>query len=56
MPINKPPLGLTPRYIWLGLRLEDVKNAIERYRVAETEVPAKWLKELEWLEKLIEKG
>lgn len=29
---KKPPLGLTPHFIWIEQRIEDIINAIDRYR------------------------
>ena len=41
----KPPLGLRPRFIALGQRIEEINQAIDRYRQAEMFIPAEWLNE-----------
>lgn len=41
-----PPLGLQPRYIHDGLRLEDIINAMERYSKASMHIPVEWIVEL----------
>ena len=43
---RKPPLGLTPKYIWDSQRLFDIINAIHRYAQAEKPVPGEWVDEL----------
>lgn len=45
-PTPKPPLGLTPRHIWIATRKAAVVDAIRRYLDAGTDVPAEWLEEL----------
>jgi hypothetical protein len=41
----KPPLGLMPRWRWLELRREELKQAILRYMDAGRVIPAEWLNE-----------
>lgn len=41
----KPPLGLTPKYIWNSQRLQDISEAIARYTNVGKEIPAEWLEE-----------
>ncbi len=43
---TKPPLGVTPRKIWLRGRKEDLQLAIYRYAVSEHVAPQEWLEEL----------
>ena len=43
--INKPPMGLRPRFIIDEERLKEVKSAIIRYLDAQILVPVEWLKE-----------
>jgi len=43
--LDKPPLGLMPRYIHNEKRLEDIKNAISRYSDAGREIPREWIEE-----------
>lgn len=42
---KKPPLGLTPKSIWLKLRLKDIKEAAKRYESVGKEIPKEWLEE-----------
>lgn len=50
---NKPPIGITPRKIWLERRLADLHGAI--YRRYGTDYPAldAWYEEIELIEKEI---
>lgn len=45
----KPPLGITPRYIYQELcerqRLVDLKQAIQRYIDADFQIPNDWINE-----------
>jgi len=43
--MNKPPLGLRPRFIVLELRLKEIHEAILRYAEARYGVPKEWIKE-----------
>lgn len=47
---KKPPLGLTPHFIWIEQRIEDIIKAMDRYREADKEIPKKWYFELAHLE------
>ena len=38
-------LGLTPKSIWMKLRLKDIKEAVNRYEEAGKEIPKEWLEE-----------
>lgn len=42
----KPPLGLRPRFIWIAERVEEIRDAIERYEAAKVSVPRAWRSEL----------
>lgn len=42
---RKPPLGLMPENIWIQMRIEEIKQAIERYINANIEVPIHWISE-----------
>jgi len=44
--MERTPIGLLPRYIWVEKRLEDVKNAIERYQEVDKKLPMEWILEL----------
>lgn len=43
--INKPPLGLTPRNVWIQKRFIDVTDAIGRYFNAGLRIPTEWMDE-----------
>lgn len=43
--MNKPPLGLKPRNIFLEERLFDIKRAINEYFESNQEVPRVWIEE-----------
>jgi hypothetical protein len=47
---DKPPLGLRPEYIWKerckSNRIQEIVEAMERYRKVEYDIPEKWQKEL----------
>ena len=41
----EPPLGLTPKSIWMKLRLKDIKEAAKRYESVGKEIPKEWIEE-----------
>lgn len=41
----KPPLGITPKRIWQELRLQDITEAIQRYKDTNMTIPNKWIEE-----------
>lgn len=43
---NPPPLGLRPKSIWLEARVDEIYEAIERYREAGKDIPMGWIDEL----------
>ena len=43
--IIKPPIGLTPRFLHLEQRLQDIKEACKRYEDAGKCVPTDWFAE-----------
>lgn len=43
---QKPPLGLTPRYIHDCERIDEILCAIERYTDANMSIPKSWVEEL----------
>lgn len=47
--INKPPIGLIPKRIWLTIiyekRFIEIASAINRYVEAGMEIPIEWLNE-----------
>lgn len=42
---ERPPLGLTPRFIRDEQRVDDIVAAIERFITARKEIPNEWLEE-----------
>jgi len=42
----KPPLGLTPKYVWEELRRREILAAMQRYAIAEKAAPIEWCNEL----------
>ena len=43
--MNKPPLGLVPKFVRNRERLEEINEAIKRYVDVDKEIPEEWLKE-----------
>ena len=43
---DKPPLGLVPKYIKDSERIEEIQEAIRRYRTAGKKIPDSWYIEL----------
>ena len=43
---QKPPMGLKPRYIHDGERIDEILCAIERYTDANMSIPKSWVEEL----------
>ena len=46
----KPPIGITPRGIWLMDRYEKLKSAIKRYMDADLNVSVEWITEFNQLQ------
>ena len=42
---EKPPLGLTPKWIIDEHRMQDIHEAIMRYKEAHKEIPSEWIEE-----------
>ncbi|MGE7091671.1 hypothetical protein ACQKII_09510 [Lysinibacillus sp. NPDC048646] len=42
---NKPALGLTPRFIWLEERLNQIEKATNRYFDNKEYIPIEWIEE-----------
>jgi hypothetical protein len=51
--VTPGPIGIKPRFLWLGKRRSDLYEAIARYRAARYAVPIEWLEELIELEREI---
>jgi len=43
--MDKPPIGITPRYIWKSNRIRAITDAIIRYTEVLAEVPVEWVQE-----------
>ena len=44
--VEQPPLGLRPRFIATEQRIQEIKEACQRYREADYIIPTEWLTEL----------
>lgn len=42
----KPPVGLRPRTVWVGQRIDEIREAIARYEEAGAPIPRSWNVEL----------
>lgn len=42
---KKPPLGVTPKYIWDSQRLNEIKRAMTDYIQADFKIPVEWVEE-----------
>lgn len=47
---EKPPLGITPHFIWIEQRIDEIKEAINRRIEAKENIPHEWYIELAQLE------
>ena len=47
--IEKPPIGLRPRVVWLNEREMELLEAMYRYEKAGKEIPVMWGMELAWI-------
>lgn len=43
--MNKPPIGIKPRFVWLDDRKIEIKEAIRRYLNTDLKIPLEWVKE-----------
>ncbi|WP_312107590.1 hypothetical protein [Lachnoclostridium sp.] len=43
--VNKPPLGIKPKWLHNQIRLNDIIKAIRRYINAGLEIPIEWVEE-----------
>jgi|688.fasta_scaffold380320_2 hypothetical protein len=48
--IDKPPIGIDPKIVWLEKRRDDLYEAINRYKRASLDPNIEWLEELIKLE------
>lgn len=42
---KKPPIGLMPRKLFIEGRIQDIKDAIQRYSESNKEIPTEWTEE-----------
>ncbi|AAK79868.1 hypothetical protein BJV85_002090 [Clostridium acetobutylicum] len=42
---RRPPTGLEPHTIWVGKRIQDIKEAMDRYTEANKSIPIEWVNE-----------
>ena len=47
-PIEKPPIGIIPEWLWEEQRLSEIHNAVTRYREAGKEIPQQWEDEINY--------
>ena len=52
----KPPLGIIPKNIWKQQRMEDIREAVDRYLDANLRVPIEWIEEYNELLEDVIKG
>jgi hypothetical protein len=45
--VEKPPVGLRPRFVVVEERIHEIQEAVKRYVSANKAVPAEWLSELD---------
>lgn len=50
----KPPLGITPNYIWIEKRIQEIEQGIIRFVMADYEIPEDWKTELKELKERME--
>ena len=43
--MEKPPIGIMPRYIWVAKRKREILDAVKRFIEAGAEIPTEWLDE-----------
>ena len=53
-PSERPPLGLTPMWLWREQRLDDLNEAIDRYNEFKKEIPSHWVAEKQSLESFLQ--
>lgn len=42
---ERPPIGIMPRYIWEEKRIDDIREAINRYSEKALPIPSQWIEE-----------
>jgi len=43
---TRPPIGIMPKALWVEDRVDDILEAMERYRRGKYIIPAEWAEEL----------
>ena len=54
MSVIKPPIGIVPRWIWLGRRQNELAEAVQRYHDAglgDRVCVSEWIQEIQQIEK-----
>ena len=44
--MEKPPLGLMPKFVWENNRRIAIEDAVKRYNMAKMPIPSSWIDEL----------
>lgn len=52
---EKPPLGLSPAFVYLETRRGEIIEAMRRYSVAKKPIPVVWVEELTWLVQFLDR-
>lgn len=52
--VQKPPLGLIPLWLYNEMRLKNINDAIERYRMEEYDIPQEWIAEKQSLDAYVQ--
>nr|WP_162985123.1 hypothetical protein [Bacillus subtilis] len=53
---SKPPLGLTPKWVYDEMRIDEVKSAMYRYLQVDKKIPEEWLEEYNALTETIKRN
>jgi hypothetical protein len=53
---EKPPIGVTPRFVHDRQRLQEIKNAVSAYMETGFPIPVEWIKEYNELSQTMKKG
>lgn len=48
--VKKLPIGLMPQRLWWEERLNDINQAIRRYKEAGVSIPFQWISEKQFIE------
>lgn len=53
--MNKPPVGITPAFLYWEARLQEIDEAIKRHLVTYHRIPKEWMEERNDVIAMIEK-